>query len=231
MGGGGCRGGGIGRSRVFGGAGRFPGAFGRGGASSTGGRWSSSLRRGSSRRCRGGRRRWMLALGGAGPRSGGRRRRPRGSTPLRGSEPNMRAGFSPRTRAIHVRRQPALHHAFGVHQRHQRLEARAAERNRLALSSWKMFFQPASFIAFGRGEWSLATAAMGPAPVPPTAPRGPRRRRAAAADRSWPAGPSCCISSSVSSRYCGHVSVQTRCPSAWACLMRSSPSRVERCTT
>ena len=70
-----------------------------------------------------------------------------------------------------------------------------------------MFFQPASFIAFGRGEWSLATVAIGPCAEPAhSASRSPP-----AAGRSGgpilASGPHCCISFSVSSRYCGHVSV------------------------
>src|SRR5262252_5453894 len=44
-------------------------------------------------------------------------------------------------------------------------------------------------------------------------------------------GPRRSISASDRSRYCGQVSVQTRWPSAWARLIRSSPSFVLRCTT
>ena len=110
-------------------------------------------------------------------------------------------------------REAALHHALAPHERHQRLDATGCRtgpdcpcRPRRCSSS------PAPSAPCGAASGRWPPWRCSPRGCRPRARRRRRRRPAGAAGRSWRAGPSASISFSVSSRYCGQVSVHTRWP-------------------
>ncbi len=72
----------------------------------------------------------------------------------------MRAGFSASTRAIQVSGRPRLTTPSLYTSGTSVSRPGLPNGTTLPSGSTKMFFQPASFIFFGRGEWSLATLEM-----------------------------------------------------------------------